>query len=154
VPLTIHPASILSPDAGALIAALNAELDTIYPEPGANHFRLDPDEVAPGRGAFLIAYEDDSPIACGAVRLLSPDEAELKRMYVVPAVRRRGVAHALLHALEAEARRLGARRLVLEAGPRQVAAMTLYHQAGFAEIPRFGEYVDSPLSVCLAKLLT
>jgi ribosomal protein S18 acetylase RimI-like enzyme len=55
--------------------------------------------------------------------------------------------------LEAEARRLGVRRLVLETGPRQPEALALYKGAGFAEIPLFGEYVGSQFSVCMEKYL-
>jgi GNAT superfamily N-acetyltransferase len=59
-----------------------------------------------------------------------------------------------LIALEAEARRLGAIRLVLETGPRQPEAIALYSRAGFSPIPLFGDYLNSPhpeLSVCMAK---
>ncbi len=148
----IGPSSILSEDATTLIGALNAELAAAYPEPGANHFRLDPEEVAPGRGVFLVAHAGGDPVGCGAVRLLDQHEAELKRMYVVPEARRQGVARALLAALEAAARALGARRLVLETGTRQQAALALYRQSGFVDIPPYGEYVASAVtSVCLAK---
>jgi putative acetyltransferase len=60
---------------------------------------------------------------------------------------------ALLGTLEAEARGLGVNRLVLETGVRQPEAIALYERAGFRKIPAFGEYVDSPLSVCMAKAL-
>src|SRR5262249_58254986 len=128
---------ILSQDASTLISALNAELSALYPEPGATHFRLDPDEVGPGRGAFLVAYADGAPIGCAAVRLLDDRDAELKRMYVAPSARGRGVGRALLAALESEARALGARRLVLETGTRQAAALALYRRAGFVAIPPY-----------------
>src|SRR5690242_10076248 len=61
-----------SPVVQALIKSLNAELESIYPEDGANFFRLDPEEVAEGRGAFLVAYLDNKPIGCGAIRLNEP----------------------------------------------------------------------------------
>jgi hypothetical protein len=80
--LRIVLTSNLSDAATVLISALNAELSALYPEPGATRFRLDPDEVAPGRGAFLVAYADGAPVGCGAVRLLDDRHAELKRMYV------------------------------------------------------------------------
>ena len=139
--------------ASALIAALNAELSASYPEEGANHFRLEPDEVAQGTGAFLVARVAGRPVACGALRMLDPSTAEIKRMYVIPELRGRGIARAVLAELEAECLRLGASRLVLETGARQTGALALYGRAGFVEIPAFGEYLDSPLSVCLAKAL-
>jgi GNAT superfamily N-acetyltransferase len=142
-----------APVAQALIAALNAELDRLYPEEGANHFRLDADEVAPGRGAFLVGRVDGRAVACGAVRTLEAGTAEIKRMYVDPAVRRRGVARALLARLEDEARALGARRIVLETGVRQPEAIALYAAFGYATIAPFGEYENTPLSVCMGKEL-
>jgi len=147
----IRPVDLRSADAIALIAALNAELDAIYPEAGANHFRLDADEVAAGRGAFLIAYAGQIPAACGAIRRLDNTAAEVKRMYVEPAYRGQGLGARLLAALEAVAIQLGCSRLVLETGNRQAAAMGLYQSAGFVVIPPYGEYIGSPLSICLEK---
>jgi GNAT superfamily N-acetyltransferase len=68
-------------------------------------------------------------------------------------MRGRGIGRHVLGALELEGRRLGVRRLVLETGERQAEALALYTGAGFARIPPFGEYVDSPLSVCMEKRL-
>lgn len=136
----------------SLIAALNTELETMYPEAGANHFRLDPDEVAEGRGGFYVLYVDGAAVGCGALRLLDADTAELKRMYLSPMARGTGLGHRLVVALEAEARALGVRRLVLETGIRQTAALALYRRVGFRPIPLFGEYLRSPnTSVCLGK---
>jgi putative acetyltransferase len=147
----IQQGDFTSPVARDLISALNAELSQQYPEEGANHFRLDADEVSDGRGAFLIAWRGGKAIGCGAVRRIENQVGELKRMYVIPEERGSGAGRALVIALEAEARTLGLTRLVLETGARQVAAMALYQRAGFTEVDRFGEYLDSPLSVCMAK---
>ena len=152
-PITIQPADILSPPAQSLIQSLNAELLATYPEPGACHFRLDPNEVAPGNGVFLIASRHDTPIACGAVRRIDHQTAEVKRMYVIPHERGRGVGKAILAALEQHARALHLTRLALETGIRQKEAIALYHQAGFTNIPPFAEYTTSPISICMAKQL-
>ena len=149
--VTIQRYDLLSPGAQGLIAALNAELARLYPEPGANHFRLDPDEVAGGRGAFLVAARAGNLVGCGAVRRIEERTGEIKRMFVRPEERGRGLGRALLAALETEARALGIARLVLETGARQHEAMALYTRAGFSEVAPFGEYIDSPLSVCMAK---
>lgn len=151
--VTIQRCDILSSVAQELIRALNAELARQYPEEGANHFRLDPEEVAAGRGAFLVASRNGTPIGCGAVRRIAEQSGELKRMYVALEARGLGIGRALLAALEAEARALGLTRLVLETGLRQKEALGLYRHAGFTEIPTFGEYIGSPLSICLAKEL-
>jgi putative acetyltransferase len=142
--------------ADSLIRALNQELDDRYPEEGANHFDLDVQEVAEGQGAFLVAYVGAKPVGCGAVRRIAPAIAEIKRMYVAPCARDRGVGRRILNELEAIARQLGATRLVLETGVRQPEALALYTRVGFAEIPLFGSYADTPhpeLSVCMAKNL-
>jgi GNAT superfamily N-acetyltransferase len=152
--LVIRRADMSSPLAQRLIIDLNAELSRRYPEEGANHFQLDEHEVANGTGAFLVAYRRDVPIGCGAVRRLDATTAEIKRMYVRPSARGKGVGRAVLAELEQEARRLGARRLVLETGVRQPDAIAVYRQAGFTEVPLFGEYAQSPcpeLSICMAK---
>jgi putative acetyltransferase len=138
-------------DAELLIRELNAELSARYPEDGACHFRLDPYEVGPGRGAFLVARIDGAPVACGAVRLIDPTTGEVKRMYTRASVRGQGVARAVLAELARAARDLGASRLVLETGVRQPEAIALYERAGFTPIAPFGEYIDSPLSVCMAR---
>lgn len=153
MPLVIRPAPLDGPAARALIAALNAELLARYPEEGATHFRLDPEEVAPGWGAFVIAFREDEPVGCGAVRRLDSETGEVKRMYVAPRVRGARIGARILAALEREARALGLARLVLETGERQPEALALYRRAGFVEIPRFGAYVDSVLSLCMAKTL-
>jgi len=161
--LEIAPEVLTSPVAKALVAALNAELSVLYPEPGATHFRLDPGEVAPGAGMFLVARWSGRPVGCGALRWLrepaltrelGPQVGELKRMYVAQEVRGKGIGRALLSRLEAEARALGLNRVVLETGTRQTEALALYRRAGFTEIPAYGEYsLSSGTSVCLAKVL-
>lgn len=151
--IEVARATLRDPDAVRLILALNTELSATYPEPGATHFRLDEDEVTGERGALLVARLGGEAVGCGAVRRLGDGDAELKRMYVVPRFRGLGVSRAVLRALEAQARALGARRVVLETGVRQAAALGLYERAGYARVPAFGEYVDSPLSVCLARPL-
>ena len=149
--LIIQRGDIISTEARTLIEALNAELSACYPEEGATHFRLDPNEVAPGRGAFLLAWEEGQPVGCGAVRRIEGQAGEIKRMYVCPEARGKGAARALLEALEAEARALGLSRLVLETGVRQRAAIALYERAGFHSTAAFGEYMKSPLSLCMGK---
>jgi GNAT superfamily N-acetyltransferase len=151
VSITIKQCDLTSPVAHDLIRALNTELSRQYPEEGATHFRLDADEVSGGRGAFVVAWRGDRAIGCGAVRRIDAGVGELKRMYVIPEERNSGVGRKLLAALEAEARGLGLARLVLETGTRQIPAIALYRRAGFTDIAPFGEYIGSPLSVCMAK---
>jgi len=150
--IAIARADLASPVSLALIAELNAELAAMYPEAGATHFSLESNQVSAGRGAFLVMHRNGSPVGCGALRLIDDETAELKRMYIVPTARSLGLGRRLVDALEAEARTLGVRRLVLETGVRQLAALALYRAVGFSSIPLYGEYCLSPdTSVCLGK---
>jgi len=150
--ITITRAAITDDVSRVLVSALNAELQAAYPEPGANHFQVAPDDVGAGRGAFLVVRREGIPVGCGAVRMLDDRTGELKRMYMAPSARGAGLGRRLVEALEAEARALGARRLVLETGVRQAAALALYQATGFRPIPLYGEYCLSPdTSVCLGK---
>jgi GNAT superfamily N-acetyltransferase len=153
--ISIARAELTDSASRALIEALNAELREAYSEPGANHFHVDPAEVRDGRGAFLVVSREGTPVGCGAVRLIDDETGELKRMYLAPSVRGTGLGRRLVEALEAEARALGARRLVLETGVRQLAALALYRATGFQPIPLYGEYCLSPeTSICLGKDLS
>jgi GNAT superfamily N-acetyltransferase len=151
----IESVALDEPAVRELIEELDAELHSLYPEEGAVHDRLDEAEVTPGRGVLLAAVEDTTGhlLGCGAVRLREPGVVEIKRMYVRPHARGRGVGKALLDALEAEAEALFADRVVLETGARQLEAVELYRRAGYVEIERFGEYTDSPLSLCMSRTL-
>jgi putative acetyltransferase len=151
--LAINPEPLASADARALIARLDAELTERYPNPEDNHFELSADQVGEDRGVFLIARLDAEPVGCGALRQLEPATGEIKRMYVAPSARGAGVGRRLLEELEWHARRLGLRRLVLETGERQPEALRLYERAGFFRIDCFGEYLATPASVCMAKIL-
>lgn len=121
-----------------LVAAQRAELIGRYSgdkEPGVKPSAAD---VA----VVVVATDDDgTPVGCGALRPLGPGSAEVKRMYVVPQARRRGVSKALLAALEAEACDRGWTTLRLETGPEQPEAIGLYTGAGYHQISAFGHYV-------------
>src|SRR5262245_30616851 len=93
------------------------------------------------------------PVGCGAVRLLEPGVGEVKRMFVRPEARRRGVARLVLVKLEETARERGLHTLRLETGTRQPEAIALYATHGYRPIPRFGEYADDAFSVCFEKVL-
>lgn len=150
-PIALRPVSLTSPEAQALVRELDAELTARYPDEGASFFRLDEAEVSRGRGAFVVAFEGDAAVACGAVRLLGGGDAEIKRMYVTRSHRGRGLARRVLEALESTARELGAQRLVLETGARQPEAIALYRSVGFAPIAPFGDYDESPFSLFFGK---
>jgi GNAT superfamily N-acetyltransferase len=138
------------PDAVALIAELQQEYVLRYG--GEDETPVDPAQFAPPRGLFLIAYVDDVPAACGGWRAHETD-VELKRMYVKPAFRGRGLARAVLAELETTAVAAGYPRVILETGQRQPEAIALYASAGYEPVPSFGHYASAPESVHLGKVV-
>jgi GNAT superfamily N-acetyltransferase len=146
----IAPEPYDAPEPAALRAEGEAEVTARYGvdnEPGVKPSAAD---VA----VFVVARDDDGvPVGCGALRRLDADTLEIKRMYVQPSARGRGLGALLLHALEEEAMALGARRLCLETGPRQPEAMALYQRAGYRRVPCFGAYAGHLGSLCFERLL-
>ena len=138
------------PDAARLVAAGQRDEAERYGSEDAT--AVDPGEFVPPGGRFLVAYLGGVAVACAGWRTYGPD-AELKRMFVDPAARRRGLARALLDAIEQTARAAGRRRVILETGDRQPEAIALYRSAGYTDIPNFGYYAGEPGCVCLAKSL-
>lgn len=145
-------------DAQALVAEVQAEYVTRYGGPDdtpLDHSMFD----APG-GAFFVGYLEDGPAAMGGWRL-RPDvqrlggslSAEVKRMYVAPRARRRGLARAVLLHLEDTARSAGADVMVLETGVEQPEAISLYESSGYVPVEKFGYYAWSPKSRCYGKPL-
>jgi GNAT superfamily N-acetyltransferase len=133
--------------------ALFDELLERYGFPDADPDGLTADALAAPTGAFVVAWLGDAAVGCGGVRRYGDGVGELKRMYVTPAFRGRGVSRLVLGELEARAWALGYRRLVLETGVRQPEALRLYETAGYTAIEPYGFYRTSPLSRCYAKTL-
>ena len=130
--------------ASVLLTAMRAELDAAYETPSRlDSPALSPAELRAPHGTYLVGWEGDDPVAGGGVRRLTEEVAEIKRMYVRPSARSRGVARALLAALEDAARSIGYTRVRLDTGPKQVHAQALYRDAGYAEVP---PYNDNPFA--------
>lgn len=136
--IEIHAARFDSPEAQRLIRDALADLGARYGGSG-DDTPVDAAEFEPPDGAFLIARLDGEPVGW---RSHGEGTAELKRMYTAPAARGRGVARALLAAVERSAREQGRKRLILECGDRQPEAIGLYTSAGYERIPNFGFYKD------------
>jgi GNAT superfamily N-acetyltransferase len=132
-------------DAGAapaceLLAAMEAEMLALYPAmPSMPPATVE--DFSPPRGAYLVGFAGGEPVCGGGLKRLDDEAAEIKRMYVVPSARRRGVARALLGALEGTARELGYSLVRLDTGARQPHAKALYAASGFVEI---GNYNGNP----------
>ena len=115
------------------IAAIYDGLDLDSPEMP----RAAPHDLDPPHGVFLVGRRDGEAVCCGGVKRVPDGACEIKRMYVVPDARGRGVARALLEALEDAARGLGYEVARLDTGPRQPRAQRMYERAGYAPIGNF-----------------
>jgi GNAT superfamily N-acetyltransferase len=114
---------------------------------------LNPDEVRLPRSVFILATLNAQPVGCGALCPLNVGTVEVRRIYVAPSARRRGVARRLLVELERRVEAFGYDLMRLETGFRQPEAIALYEAAGFYRIPPFGKYIGDPVSVCFEKCL-
>jgi len=150
--LTVTPVAYTHVAAQRLIAATLADLAERYGGDG-DATPVDPAQFDRPRGIFLLAWLDGVAVGCGAWRSSSEDAAEIKRMYTAPGARGRGVARAVLGALEATAREAGKRRMILETGDKQPEAIGLYESSGYLQIPNFGYYKDAPGAVCFGREL-
>jgi putative acetyltransferase len=151
--ITIAREPFDSADARRLIEALDGHLASRYTPEQRFGPNLKPAQITPGLGTFVVARADGRAVGCGAVRLIDPTTVEVKRMYVDPDMRGRGVAKEILAHLEAAGRELGARRAVLETGIYQDEAIGLYRRAGYTVVDCWGEYTTSPTSVCYEKAI-
>ena len=139
------------PVAQDLIGRVQQEYVERYGGPDAAE--VDPAEFDPPAGLFLVAEVDGEPVGCGAWRAVRPGVAEIKRLYVAPGHRRRGIARVVLDALESSAARAGHRTVELNAGNRQPEALALYERAGYGPVPGYGRYACAPGAVFLGKEL-
>jgi putative acetyltransferase len=103
----------------------------------------------------MLSLAQETPaVGCGALVInREGGSAELKRMFVDPAARGRGVARALLKLIEEQAQSLGLRRILLETGVKSIEALALYRRHGYRERGPFGSYRPDPLSVFMEKQL-
>ena len=150
----MHEIRIEHPDQPDVIGLLQARDEysaTLYP-PESNH-ALDLAGLLAPAVTFLVARRDGVAVACGAVVRGSPNEGEIKSMWVEPGHRGRGVGRAMLAAVERTAQAQGVAILRLETGIRQPEALRMYRAAGYRETGPFGAYRPDPLSVFMEKRL-
>jgi GNAT superfamily N-acetyltransferase len=135
--IEIHPEPSDSATATALIEGFVAWAEATYGPYDHNAAPAPPHELAPPDGVFLVAWAGSDPVGCAAFKRLDGRTAEVKRVHVAERARRRGAGRALMLSLEDEARARGYERLRLDIGDRQPAAMALYLDLGYVEIPDY-----------------
>lgn len=101
----------------------------------------------------VIAYKDNTPLGCGAIKEFEPGAMEVKRMYVSPESRSKGIASKVLGELEKWAKEINYTKCVLETGKKQPEAIRLYEKNGYKVIPNYGQYAGIENSVCFEKIL-
>lgn len=137
-----------NPDFQNLTSELDDELCRIY-----NTNKEDYEEYnrITGLPTVLLAYENDVAIACGCFKQFDRQRIELKRMFVKPVFRGKGIASIMVAELEKWAGELGYQTAILETGIGQPEAIALYRKLGYTDIPHFGEFPEESRSVCLGK---
>ncbi len=101
----------------------------------------------------VVAYDGETPVGCGAIKAFSEHSVEVKRMYVPPVFRGKGIASTVLNELEHWAKELGYQSCVLETGKQQPEAIALYTHCDYVIIPNYGQYAGVENSVCFEKVL-
>ena len=138
-------------DVVTLIRQSDALMQSLYPAE-SNHL-VDIDALAAPQVHFFVAREHGRALGCGAFVLGTDGHAEMKRVFVTPAARGKGVARVLMAALEREAAELGVTLMQLETGIKQPEAIALYREFGYTERGTFGSYQPDPLSLFMEKRL-
>jgi putative acetyltransferase len=147
--ITIRPEPPDQPEVICLIEALDAFAIANYP-PESNHL-LDIAALSDPAVTFLVVRDSGVAISCGAILRDARGWGEVKRMYVQPEQRGRGIGRRVLAELETIARAAGLPLLRLETGIHNTEALALYRRAGFVECQAFGDYAPDPLSVFMEK---
>ncbi|NBD26495.1 GNAT family N-acetyltransferase [Paenibacillus glycinis] len=149
--LTLKDVGITDPDLLGLIDRLDAYLYGLYPPEEVFGVDLDDPELTDIH--FVVAYLDGKPVGCGAIKEIDKTATELKRFYVEPEARNRGIAGRMLRYLEDKAGAQGYARIRLETGVPQLEAVAFYKKNGYCAIEPYGEYIGCPSSLCFEKLL-
>lgn len=134
-----------------LVRCLDAELAQ---RDGDEHAFYDQFNKIDSIRLVTVAYEDEQPVGCGALKVFGTDTMEIKRMYVKPENRGKGTAGLILETLENWTEELGKVRCVLETGTRQEEAVRLYTRRGYRRIPNYGQYKGISNSLCFEKVIT
>lgn len=140
-----------NPDFLCLIPLLDKDLRSRYQ---ALQDVYDQHNVIVNVDTVVIAYADGQAVGCGCFKQFSDSTVEIKRMYVKPEYRRKGISSAILNELEAWALESGYPEAVLETGDRQDEAIALYKKQGYEIVPNYPPYEAMATSICMKKTLS
>jgi putative acetyltransferase len=102
----------------------------------------------------VVAYMDNVPVGCGAFKEYDTETVEIKRMFVLPDFRGKGIATSVLHELETWATEVNYKAAILETGKKQPEAIALYQKMGYTITANYGQYENVENSVCMRKAIT
>lgn len=139
-----------NPDFQKIVAALDKDLSI---RDGEEHFFYAQFNKIDLIKHAIVAFEDETPVGCGAIKEYNAETMEIKRMYVVPAERGKGVAAVILKELENWAAELNYTRCILETGKKQPEAIALYQKSRYQVISNYGQYQNVENSICFEKIL-
>ena len=137
-------------DFKTLVAQLDKELWDRYPDIQAQYA---PNNKVENIRTAIIAYHGNKPVGIGCFRPVDEKTTEIKRMFVLPEYRGKGIAASILGALEAWAKEQSFTRTVLESGDRQPEALHLFEKSGYNIIENYGPYAGLTTSVCMEKFI-
>ncbi|MCC5930580.1 MAG: GNAT family N-acetyltransferase [Cyclobacteriaceae bacterium] len=133
-----------------LIVELDKDLATRNGE--ANDFFVQFNGIEHIKNA-VVAYKDNLPVGCGAIKEYDEKTLEIKRMYVPLEMRGKGVAVIVLKELENWAKELGYEKCIMETGDKMHEAIGLYRKSNYRVIPNYGQYQNVESSICFEKIL-
>ena len=137
-------------DFDTLVIDLNNYLSEQY---GEIQKQYSPHNKVDGIDTVIVIYDGDKPVGCGCFKPYDEDAVEIKRMYVRPEARNKGIGALIMQNLEQWATELGYKACVLETGDKQPEAVALYEKAGYVVTEKYGVYVDLNNSICMRKSL-
>ena len=139
-------------DALELIGELDKELLQRYP--ASSIHKLDLDKITNESSVFLVGYVSQVAVGCCSVCEIELGVGEVKRVFVKPRYRRKGIAERMMEHLEKQAAECGFELLRVETGEKQPESIAMYQKLGYYDIDNYGEYINDPNSVCMEKRLT
>mgnify|MGYP003657076875 CR=1 FL=1 len=148
--ITLTRTDSSNPDFVALVKLLDAYLAE---KDGRDHDYYNQFNTIVMLKNVVVGYDNDEPVACGAIKEFDSETMEVKRMFTKPEARSKGLASRVLTELENWAVEMGYKKCVLETGKRQGEAVSLYKKRGYSIIPNYAQYIGIENSLCFQKEL-